>query len=100
MVKTFTKKIQEQVYVGITIQDHGDGMSPEDLAHAFERFYRGASHGSITGTGLGLAIAREIMQAHLGEIKLESELGSGTLVTLLFPAIGTWGRRTENNDMH
>lgn len=96
IVKTFTQKIAHQLYVGISVKDYGDGMSTEDLAHAFERFYRGSSHEAIAGTGLGLAIAKEIMDAHSGDIKLESELGSGTLVTLLFPAIRTWGRATES----
>jgi PAS domain S-box-containing protein len=96
IVKTFTEKIADQLYVGISIKDHGDGMSPEDLAHAFERFYRGATHERVTGTGLGLAIAKEIMQAHSGEIRLDSALGSGTAVTLLFPAIRPWGRSTES----
>jgi len=92
IIKTFTQKIAAQEYVGIAIQDHGDGMSPEDLEHAFERFYRSSSHEAITGTGLGLSIAKEIMLAHAGHIEIQSNLGEGTTVTLLFPAIRKWGR--------
>ena len=92
IVKTFTEKIDEQYFVGVSIKDYGTGMSVADLTHAFERFYRGSSHEHITGTGLGLAIAKEIMQAHSGEIKIESELGAGTTVTLLFPVSRSWGR--------
>ena len=91
IVKTFTVKKADQEYVGIAIQDHGDGMSPEDLEHAFERFYRSSSHEAITGTGLGLSIAKEIMLAHAGQIDIQSTLGEGTTVTLLFPAIRKWG---------
>jgi len=91
IVKTFTQKIVDQEYVGIAIQDHGDGMSPEDLEHAFERFYRSSSHEAIIGTGLGLSIAKEIMLAHAGQIDIQSTLGEGTTVTLLFPAIRKWG---------
>jgi len=92
IVKTFTEKKADQEYVGIAIQDHGDGMSPEDLEHAFERFYRSSSHEAISGTGLGLSIAKEIMLAHAGQIDIQSNLGEGTTVTLLFPAIRKWGR--------
>jgi hypothetical protein len=92
IVKTFTEKKADQEYVGIAIQDHGDGMSPEDLEHAFERFYRSSSHEAISGTGLGLSIAKEIMLAHAGHIDIQSNLGEGTTVTLLFPAIRKWGR--------
>ena len=91
IVKTFTQKKADQLYVGIAIQDYGDGMSPEDIEHAFERFYRSSSHEAISGTGLGLSIAKEIMHAHTGEIEIQSDLGEGTTVTLLFPAIRKWG---------
>jgi signal transduction histidine kinase len=87
IVKTFTEKVADTLYVGIAIRDYGDGISEEDLKHIFERFYRGKAHEFISGTGLGLAIAKEIMQAHSGEIKIESVLGGGTTITLLFPEI-------------
>ena len=92
IVKTFTQENAGKIYVGVSIKDFGDGMSAEDLSHAFERFYRGGAHELISGTGLGLAIAKEIMQVHSGVIDIQSELGQGTTVTLLFPAIRTWGR--------
>ena len=92
IVKTFTQEVVGQLYVGASIKDFGDGMSEEDLAHVFERFYRGSSHELISGTGLGLAIAKEIMRAHAGEIDIHSEVGQGTTVTLLFPAVNIWGR--------
>jgi PAS domain S-box-containing protein len=96
IVKTFIQKKANQEYVGIAIQDYGDGMSPEDLEHAFERFYRSSAHEAISGTGLGLSIAKEIMHAHAGEIEIQSDLGEGTTVTLLFPAIRKWGNSEKN----
>jgi PAS domain S-box-containing protein len=96
IVKTFIQKKANQEYVGIAIQDYGDGMSPEDLEHAFERFYRSSAHEAISGTGLGLSIAKEIMVAHAGEIEIQSDLGEGTTVTLLFPAIRKWGNSEKN----
>jgi hypothetical protein len=66
-------------------------MSAEDLDHAFERFYRSDANSEITGTGLGLAISQEIMHVHGGQIAIESELGIGTTVTILFPSVRKWG---------
>jgi len=91
IVKTFTKTLDGQQYVGVSIQDHGTGMSAEDLEHVFERFYRSGAHAQISGTGLGLAIAKEIMQAHSGQIQMQSTLNEGSTVVLLFPSVRKWG---------
>ena len=75
--------------VEVTISDTGEGIRVEDIAHIFERFYRGdASRSRNRGTGgagLGLAIARGIVQAHGGEIKVESQAGKGTQFTFYIP---------------
>lgn len=86
-IHTFIKRLEDQEYVGIAIEDFGYGISEEDLEHVFERFYRSASIEEISGTGLGLSIAKEIMQAHGGSIDIQSSLGVGTTVTLLFPIV-------------
>ena len=71
----------------IRLQDSGEGMSPETLAHVFERYYRG--RGARTrlqqGTGLGLPIARAIAHAHNGELLAESTPGQGSTFTLTLP---------------
>jgi signal transduction histidine kinase len=66
--------------VTITVEDTGEGIPPEDIPHVFESFYRGEKSRSRAtgGAGLGLAIAHGIVQAHGGDIRVESELGSGT----------------------
>ncbi len=70
----------------VTIQDTGIGIAKEDLPHVFERLYRADKARSETrGAGLGLAIAEEITRNHHGTIRIESELGKGTLVIITFP---------------
>jgi signal transduction histidine kinase len=72
----------------LTVHDHGEGISPEDLPHVFERFYRGRSEGAEGGSGLGLAIAKELVEAMRGKIKIESDAGRGTTVTVELEAAG------------
>lgn len=68
--------------VAIHVRDKGMGMSPEQLARAFERFYRADASGNIPGTGLGLNLVREIAEIHGGSVELNSALGQGTVATL------------------
>lgn len=70
---------EESGGVAVTITDDGDGISEEDLPHVFDRFYRGTTT-SRAGTGIGLAIARDIVDAHNGEITAMSA-GPGTGAT-------------------
>ena len=70
----------------IRVQDTGIGIAKEDLTHVFERLYRAdRARGQGGGTGLGLSIAQEIARKHNGAINIESEIGKGTLVTIVFP---------------
>jgi len=68
----------------VTVADTGEGMTPEQVARMFDRFYKGAAS---RGTGLGLTIARGIVTAHGGEIGATSEPGKGTTVTFTLPKI-------------
>lgn len=68
-------------HLEISVRDTGIGISPEDLPHVFERFYKADKAHQTKGTGLGLAIAREILK-QLGErIWVESEPGQGSVFT-------------------
>lgn len=71
--------------VAVTVRDSGIGMTPEQLSHMFERFYRADTTGNIPGTGLGLSLVKEIMEIHGGECRIASEHQVGTTVTLLLP---------------
>jgi signal transduction histidine kinase len=66
--------------VWVSIQDTGIGISPEDLPHVFERFWRADKSRSrySGGTGIGLAIARQLVELQGGEIHVTSELGQGS----------------------
>ena len=73
----------------ISVADTGEGIPPEQLPRIFDRFFQVASegpNGPRHGAGLGLPIARGIVEAHGGSIRVESEPGSGSLVTIELPA--------------
>jgi signal transduction histidine kinase len=73
--------------VFVSVQDTGPGISPEDLPHVFERFYRGEKSRSRAsgGSGLGLAIAEGIVAAHGGRIWAVSAAGAGATLTFALP---------------
>jgi signal transduction histidine kinase len=73
--------------VEVSVSDTGEGIRAEDLPHVFESFYRGEKSRSRAtgGAGLGLAISRGIVQAHGGEIRVESEPGKGSRFVFTIP---------------
>jgi two-component system, OmpR family, sensor kinase len=71
----------------VTIADNGPGLSAQDQARIFERFYRvdaSRQRNSKDGSGLGLSIVDAVMRAHGGEVTVDSELGKGAAFTLRF----------------
>jgi two-component system heavy metal sensor histidine kinase CusS len=73
--------------VKLIVADNGIGIAAEHLAHVFERFYRvdPSRNRDTEGTGLGLAISQAIVEAHAGEIGVESVLGQGTRFVVRLP---------------
>ncbi len=73
----------------LTVRDEGIGMSADELAQVFDRFYRAdpARSRDPGGSGLGLAIVRWIVDQHRGDIAVESEPGRGTMVVVRVPAL-------------
>lgn len=69
------------------VRDDGVGMSPEELVHAFDRFWRSDRSRGERGSGLGLAIAKSVVHEHGGTIDAESVPGEGTLMTVRLPLL-------------
>ncbi|RPH37690.1 ATP-binding protein [bacterium] len=77
----------------IEVEDHGIGIAREHQEKIFENFYRvstGLVH-TVRGTGLGLALVKHIMDAHGGNVRVDSVPGKGSRFRLLFPIHESFG---------
>ena len=86
----------EGAWVEVQVEDTGIGMSSEVLAKATAPFFTTKEQGK--GTGLGLSIAHSTMTAHQGSMKIQSEPGLGTCVSLRFPTCGSASPEEESED--
>jgi signal transduction histidine kinase len=75
------KKPGENPKLSFEFQDNGDGMDSAVASHIFDPFFTT----KVSGTGLGLSISHELVRAHGGDIKIESEQGRGTNVMITIP---------------
>jgi signal transduction histidine kinase len=76
-------------HAAISVMDRGLGIPPLEQQNIFDKFVRGraAIEANIKGTGVGLALVQQIVAAHSGQIRLESEPGQGSTFTLLLPTV-------------
>jgi signal transduction histidine kinase len=72
----------------VSVIDTGVGIPEEERQRVFGSFERGQQSGRGAGAGLGLSLVRSLIELHGGEVRLESELGSGTTITCLLPVEG------------
>lgn len=77
-------KVSES-FIKIVFKDDGWGMSPNDQKRVWERLYRGDKSRSSSGMGLGLTLVKSIINLHQGEILLESQIGVGSIFTIILP---------------
>ncbi len=75
--------------VRISVADTGPGMTPEQLEHLYDRFYRAQDDHSAPGTGLGLSIVRSLVDLHGGKLEVASEVGRGTTFRVSIPVADT-----------
>ena len=71
--------------IKLEIKDNGVGIDSEDISHIFEPFFSAKQKAS--GIGLGLAIVHGIVQSHNGKIEVETKLGEGTTLSIIFPLL-------------
>jgi heavy metal sensor kinase len=69
----------------ISVHDTGIGISPEEIPHIFDRFFRADKSRSVPGAGLGLSLVRAIVRRHGGEIKVSSSPSVGSTFTVVLP---------------
>ena len=69
-------------WIELRVSDTGEGIRPDLLPHIFDPYWQGPSKRGRFGTGLGLAIVKNIVEAHGGDVRVESELGEGSVFTV------------------
>lgn len=77
----------EDDVVTCSVRDWGIGIPADELGKVFDRFFRARTASGIAGTGIGLNVARQIVQMHGGDIRVESREGEGSLFTFTIPAV-------------
>ncbi len=87
-IELFAAYTDDKKEVIIEVRDEGIGISEEDLPHIFDRFYQVETTGSplYEGTGIGLSLTKELVELHLGTIKVNSVPGQGTNFHIRFPS--------------
>ncbi|HYD84802.1 MAG TPA: ATP-binding protein [Opitutus sp.] len=84
---TISGRVLNETWAEVCVRDDGPGIPADARARVFERFYRAdkARSREQGGTGLGLAIVKHVVQAHGGDVRVESELGQGAAFYFTLP---------------
>jgi PAS domain S-box-containing protein len=82
-ITILTKETVHEVMISII--DEGQGIDPEELPFIFDLFHRGKGAGERTGEGIGLAAVKTIVEGHGGKVTVESELGKGSVFSVMLP---------------
>lgn len=82
----------------VHVKDRGVGMTPEQVARIFERFYRADKNSAVPGAGLGMTLVKEIIEMHGGRVEVGSAPGQGTEVCLCLPVIRERRKRQRAPD--
>jgi PAS domain S-box-containing protein len=83
-VVTLRARVEDKIW--LSVADTGPGIADDELPHIFEPYWSAKRHAN-RGTGLGLYICKAIVEAHGGEISVESKLGKGTTFSMRFPMV-------------
>lgn len=84
-VETRAESTAGAALVTIAVKDTGKGIAPEDIAHVWDRLYRGADAQSERGLGLGLSLVKAVVEAHGGHVSATSVPGQGSEFSVSFP---------------
>ena len=87
MIQETGLKLQSDLFIKISVTDHGKGIPQKDLANIFDPYFSSKERGVQKGMGLGLSITHSIIEKHGGCIQVESEEGRGTTVSIYLPAL-------------
>lgn len=85
-----------EAWVTLQVIDQGRGIPPGDVSEITKRYVRGDNSGQVSGLGLGLFIVDQIAKMHGGSMTIQSELGQGTTMTVIFPQRQRIETRMEN----
>jgi two-component system phosphate regulon sensor histidine kinase PhoR len=84
-IKTGLNEMNGERQIEISVEDNGVGIPAEDISKIFEPFYRGRNTKNEKGIGLGLSLVKQVVDLHGGKIKVQSELGKGSLFSIIIP---------------
>jgi signal transduction histidine kinase len=81
------EKKKGNMQFGVSVTDKGIGMTPQQLSHLGERFYRADDSGVTAGSGLGVLLVKETVSLHGGEVECVTAEGKGMVVTVWLPML-------------